>query len=301
MIEKDNIQELLQEKLQSHEVTPPDAVWQNVSSSISNVAATSGSAAGTSTLLKIAAAVIGVSGLGIATYFMVQDDIPTKEKTSFIQIDEEIESQETKTSDPENKVIEIEENENLSVLETPDFNQPENIVEEIAVEEESIVLQENELELVENPTEVIPTNTEQVEVREEVVENPSPSTQIEEPASVASESSDEQIQEMPELEIQEETLTEVEEEVTLPNIFTPNNDGANDFFEINIGEKQDFQIVVINHMNKVVFQSNSVDFRWDGMLPSGDPAPSGNYVYFISAKTMSGIDFIKSSKLRIQR
>ena len=301
MIEKDNIQELLQEKLQSHEVTPPDAVWQNVSSSLSNVAATSGAAAGTSTLLKIAAAVIGVSGLGIATYFMVQDDIPTKEKTSFIQIDEEIESQETKTSDPENKVIEIEENENLSVLETPDFNQPENIVEEIAVEEESIVLQENELELVENPTEVIPTNTEQVEVREEVVENPSPSTQIEEPVSVSSESSDEEAQEMPNVEDQEETFTEAVEEVTLPNIFTPNNDGANDFFEINIGEKQDFQIVVINHMNKVVFQSNSVDFRWDGMLPSGDPAPSGNYVYFISAKTMSGKDFVKSSKLRIQR
>ena len=301
MIEKDNIQELLQEKLQSHEVTPPDAVWQNVSSSLSNVAATSGAAAGTSTLLKIAAAVIGVSGLGIATYFMVQDDIPTKEKTSSIQIEEEIESQETKTSEPENKVIEIEENENRSVIETPDFDQPESIVEERAVEEESIALQENELELTENPTEVIPTNTEQVEVREEVVENPSPSTQIEEPVSVSSESSDEEAQEMPNVEDQEETFTEAEEEVTLPNIFTPNNDGANDFFEINIGEKQDFQIVVINHMNKVVFQSNSVDFRWDGMLPSGDPAPSGNYVYFISAKTMSGKDFVKSSKLRIQR
>ena len=80
MTEKDNIQELLREKLQSHEVTPPDAVWQNVSNSLSNVAATSGSAAGASTLLKIAAAVIGVSGLGIATYFLVQDDIPAKEK-----------------------------------------------------------------------------------------------------------------------------------------------------------------------------------------------------------------------------
>ena len=301
MIEKDNIQELLQEKLQSHEVTPPDAVWQNVSSSLSNVAATSGAAAGTSTLLKIAAAVVGVSGLGIATYFMVQDDIPTEEKTSSIQIEEEIESQETKTSEPENKVIEIEENENRSVIETPDFDQPESIVEEIAVEEESIALQENELELTENPTEVIPTNTEQVDVKEEVVENPSPSTQIEEPVSVVSESSDEEIQETPEVENQEEIFSELEEEVTLPNIFTPNNDGANDFFEITIGEKQDFQIVVINHMNKVVFQSNSVDFRWDGMLPSGDPAPSGNYVYFISAKTMSGKDFVKSSKLRIQR
>jgi gliding motility-associated-like protein len=301
MIEKDNIQELLQEKLQSHEVTPPDAVWQNVSSSLSNVAATSGAAAGTSTLLKIAAAVVGVSGLGIATYFMIQDDIPTKEKTSSIQIEEEIESQETKTSEPENKVIEIEENENRSVIETPDFDQPESIVEEIAVEEESIALQENELELTENPTEVIPTNTEQVDVKEEVVENPSPSTQIEELVSVVSESSDEEIQETPEVENQEEIFSELEEEVTLPNIFTPNNDGANDFFEITIGEKQDFQIVVINHMNKVVFQSNSVDFRWDGMLPSGDPAPSGNYVYFISAKTMSGKDFVKSSKLRIQR
>ena len=301
MIEKDNIQELLQEKLQSHEVTPPDAVWQNVSSSLSNVAASSGAAVGTSTLLKIAAAVVGVSGLGIATYFMVQDDIPTKEKTSSIQIDEEIESQETKTSESENKVIEIEKNENRSVIETPDFDQPESIVEEIAVEEESIALQENELELTENPTEVIPTNTEQVEVREEVVENPSPSTQIEEPVSVSSESLDEEVQETPEVENQEETYTESEEEVTLPNIFTPNNDGANDFFEINLSDKQDFQIVVINHLNKVVFQSNSVDFRWDGMLPSGEPAPSGNYVYFISAKTMSGKDFAKSSKLRIQR
>lgn len=302
MIEKDNIQELLQEKLQSHEVTPPDAVWQNVSSSLSNVAATSGSVAGTSTLLKIAAAVVGVSGLGIATYFMVQDDIPTKEKTSSIQIEEEIESQETKTSEPENKVIEIEENENRSVIETPDFDQPESIVEEIAVEEETIVvLQENELELTENPTEVIPTNTEQVDVKEEVVENPSPSTQIEELVSVVSESSVEEFQETPEVENQEETYTEAEEEVTLPNIFTPNNDGANDFFEINLSDKQDFQIVVINQMNKVVFQSNSVHFRWDGMLPSGDPAPTGNYVYFISAKTMSGKDFVKSSKLRIQR
>ena len=300
MIEKDNIQELLQGKLQSHEVTPPDTVWQNVSSSLSNVSATSGAAAGTSTLLKIAAAVIGLSGLGIATYFMVQDDIPTKEKISKIQLDEELESQETKTSESEHKVIEIEEKENFTDIEIPKFNKSESIVEEIAVEQGTIVVQENEVELEEIPTEVIPANTKQDEVREEVVDNPSP--QIEEPVTVTSVISDDQAQETSEVENLEETFTEEEEEeVTLPNIFTPNNDGANDFFELNIGEKQDFQIVVINHMNKVVFQSNSVDFRWDGMLPSGEPAPPGNYVYFISAKSMSGKDFIKSSKLRIQR
>lgn len=299
MIEKDNIQELLQEKLQSHEVTPSDAVWQNVSSSLSNVAATSGAAAGTSTILKIAAALIGVSGLGIATYFMVQDDIPTKEKISKIQLDEEIESQETKTSEPEHKVIEIEEKENFTDIEIPKFNKSESIVEEIAVEQGTMIVQENEVELEVIPTEVIPANTKQDEVREEVVDNPSP--QIEELVTVTSVISDDQAQETSEVENLEEKFTEEEEEVTLPNIFTPNNDGVNDFFELNIGEKQDFQIVVINHMNKVVFQSNSVDFRWDGMLLSGEPVPPGNYVYFISAKSMSGKDFIKSSKLRIQR
>ena len=114
MTEKDNIQELLREKLHSHEVTPPDAVWQNVSNSLSNVAATSGAAAGASTLLKVAVAVIGVSGLGIATYFLVQDDIPAKEKTTSIQRDEEIESQETKTTEPEsNDVLVIETEDNL--------------------------------------------------------------------------------------------------------------------------------------------------------------------------------------------
>ena len=306
MTEKDNIQELLREKLQYHEVTPPDAVWQNVSNSLSNVAATSGAAAGTSTLLlKVAAAVIGVSGLGIATYLLVQDDIPVKEKTTSIQIDEEKESQETKTSEPEsNDLLVIEAEDKSAIKSTKESNVTENTVEYIeviALEEQSIIVEENELEPQNTPAEVPASNNEPAAAIEEVMENPLPPAPIEEPASIVSENSEEEIQEMPEVENQEETDTEVEEEVTLPNIFTPNNDGANDFFEINISEKQDFQIVVINHMNKVVFQSSSVDFRWDGMLPSGEPAPSGNYVYFISAKTMSGKDFVKSSKLRIQR
>ena len=305
MTEKDNIQELLREKLQSHEVTPPDAVWQNVSNSLSNVAATSGGAAGASTLLKVAVAVIGVSGLGIATYFLVQDDIPAKEKTTSIQIDEEIESQETKTTEPEsNDVLVIETEDKSAIKSTKESNVTENTVENkeaIVFEEQSIIVEENKLEPQSTPTEVSASNNEPAAAIEEVTENPLPQAPIEEQASEVSESSEEEIQEMPEVGNQEETFTETEEEVTLPNIFTPNNDGANDFFEINISEKQDFQIVVINHMNNVVFQSSSVDFRWDGMLPSGEPAPSGDYVYFISAKTMSGKDFVKSSKLRIQR
>ncbi|MDA9161930.1 gliding motility-associated C-terminal domain-containing protein, partial [Crocinitomicaceae bacterium] len=103
-------------------------------------------------------------------------------------------------------------------------------------------------------------------------------------------------------EVFEEIVEEENEEsIILPNIFTPNNDGSNDFFTIEMSEKLDFQIVVIDQTNTVVFQSNDRNFRWDGTMMSGEPAPSGNYVYFLSAKTMGGNDFVKSSKLRIQR
>ena len=88
MIEKDDIQDLLREKLQSHEVTPSDAVWKNVSSSLSSAAASS-AAAGSSIIFKAAVAVIGVSGLGIATYFVLQEDEVAKPTTlSSIQLDQ---------------------------------------------------------------------------------------------------------------------------------------------------------------------------------------------------------------------
>ena len=93
----------------------------------------------------------------------------------------------------------------------------------------------------------------------------------------------------------------IEEEIILPNVFTPNGDRVNDVFEIEIGEKLEFQIVVLNQLNQVIFKSSDSAFKWDGTMLNGEPAPSGNYVYFLSAKNMNGDDFVKSSMLLIQR
>ena len=139
------------------------------------MAATSGAAAGASTLLKVAVAVIGVSGLGIATYFLVQDDISAKEKTTSIQIDEEIESQETKTSEPESiDVLVIEAEDKSKIKSSKESNVTENTVEYIeviAIEEQSIVVEENELEPQNTPTEVSTSNNEPATAIEEVTEN----------------------------------------------------------------------------------------------------------------------------------
>ena len=64
MSDKDPIKDLFRDKLQSHEVMPSKAVWSNVSSSLGHSAA-SASSIGTSSILKIAAVVVGVSTVGV--------------------------------------------------------------------------------------------------------------------------------------------------------------------------------------------------------------------------------------------
>jgi gliding motility-associated-like protein len=69
----------------------------------------------------------------------------------------------------------------------------------------------------------------------------------------------------------------------LPNIFTPNGDFVNEYFEINSENLTNFQVVVLDAQNRVVFQSRDPHFKWDGTDASGQPVPEGNYVYFITA------------------
>ena len=299
MIENDNIQDLLREKLQSHEVTPSDAVWKNVSSSLSS-AATSGAAAGSSILFKAAVAVIGVSGLGIATYFVIQEEEVVQPKTlSSIQLDNNQETDsETNSVDVVSKEIieDLQEDKKEVVSKNTDI--VSSIVDPYEKEtvNEDVDMVENNIESMIEPQ----SSPEQI--------NPSPiaiNTPVDsETTPIIVEEATVVVEDV--VEIQEEVFEELveeenEESIILPNIFTPNNDGSNDFFIIEMSEKLDFQIVVIDQTNTVVFQSNDRNFRWDGTMMSGEPAPSGDYVYFLSAKTMGGKDFVKSSKLRIQR
>jgi gliding motility-associated-like protein len=55
-------------------------------------------------------------------------------------------------------------------------------------------------------------------------------------------------------------------DVFIPNAFTPNGDGANDFFEV-YGNKQawkQFEVNVFDRIGEKVFESNDMNFKWDG-------------------------------------
>lgn len=54
--------------------------------------------------------------------------------------------------------------------------------------------------------------------------------------------------------------------VFVPNVFTPNGDGANDYFEV-FGNKEawkQFNVEVFNRLGEKVYESNDMNFKWDG-------------------------------------
>lgn len=69
----------------------------------------------------------------------------------------------------------------------------------------------------------------------------------------------------------------------IPNIFSPNEDGINDLFQINFPPDllvEEFQISIFDRWGNNVFQSKAVDDSWNG-LTKGGQAENGVYTYKI--------------------
>ena len=72
----------------------------------------------------------------------------------------------------------------------------------------------------------------------------------------------------------EEEVEEQKVEIVIPNIFTPNGDGFNDYFEIENLKGENWSLFIFTMENKVVFQSSHYRNHWDG----GD-LEEGEYSY----------------------
>lgn len=67
--------------------------------------------------------------------------------------------------------------------------------------------------------------------------------------------------------------------VFVPNVFTPNNDGINDVFEIVTNGQEVVNLQVYNRWGLKVFETNQA--IWDGTYPSGTESPDGVYYYLL--------------------
>jgi gliding motility-associated-like protein len=86
-----------------------------------------------------------------------------------------------------------------------------------------------------------------------------------------------------------DVIVEADYSTYVPNTFSPNNDGINDFFEW-YGNKQAVKLIevqIFNRWGEKVFESNDVNFRWDGTYLGSD-APVGIYIYLLKITWLDG-------------
>ena len=71
-------------------------------------------------------------------------------------------------------------------------------------------------------------------------------------------------------------------EYFIPNAFTPNGDGLNDFFQVSALYKNiTFKMVVYDRWGQLVFQSDNIDKGWDGTY-GGRYCPPDSYVWIVN-------------------
>lgn len=89
--------------------------------------------------------------------------------------------------------------------------------------------------------------------------------------------------------------------LSVPNVFTPNGDGEYDQFQVHSSGIERFTIAIYNRGGRLVFQSNSSDFLWDGRDMDGQPIPDGTYYYMITATGIDGKLYAPKGSLTVLR
>ena len=69
----------------------------------------------------------------------------------------------------------------------------------------------------------------------------------------------------------------------VPNVFTPNDDGINDLFNVNHENIVSFNGFIANRWGEIIYKWIAIDNGWDGRSSAGIPYSSGTYFYVINA------------------
>jgi gliding motility-associated-like protein len=80
-------------------------------------------------------------------------------------------------------------------------------------------------------------------------------------------------------------LSSVDQQVFIPNVFSPNGDGTNDVFSIRTGKDVvGVDISIFDRWGKLVFQTNDPTLGWDGTYSGGTTADVGTYQYYVKVR-----------------
>lgn len=73
---------------------------------------------------------------------------------------------------------------------------------------------------------------------------------------------------------------------SIPNVFTPNGDNVNDFYEMkSLCYFEQFRIIIFNRWGKKMYESNNPGFKWDGRTDGGTEASEGVYYWIMDTRS----------------
>lgn len=286
MKQNDEIKELFSQKLANHEAPVNPELWNAIASKIASAPLSTGTTAakGVSLSLKTIISIVTVASIGVSTVYLL-----TTEKEKFVSKNTKNQViEESKTSD----LIKETTTDTKQTLITKTLNNNSTLVNKEAYKKEtSESFNSSFTENISNET----SNESSVRTVSELEKENTTSIQKTEDNSTN-------------INKEEQTTSNTvsssveisEQEIKLPNIVTPNNDGENDLFWINVKNFQDFSITILNDKNKVVFSSSDPDFKWDGKDQLSNLVPVGTYIYFFTAKDQNGKLVSKSNKLEVK-
>ena len=88
----------------------------------------------------------------------------------------------------------------------------------------------------------------------------------------------------------------VPSQLVIPNVFSPNGDGINDFFVFKHQSLETCQLTIVDRNGKVVYKREIEDiYSWDGwdgnMHSSSRQAPEGQYYFVVEAMGYDGVEY----------
>ena len=93
---------------------------------------------------------------------------------------------------------------------------------------------------------------------------------------------------------------ECEEDVFLPNAFTPNGDDVNSILYVRSNFVDEMLLIIYNRWNEEVFRSTSQDVGWDGTFKGEDLAPDA-YAYYLTVTCVDGFTIERSGNINLIR
>ncbi len=289
--EKDRLKDLFSEKLGNYEAKVNPELWNSIASKIATPAATS-AFVGKTVLSKIIIGSSIAAAVAIGGYVFLSPETTPAPTITETSKSKKISSDSSEPNSPESFV---QEKETITKAEKTNNVDSKNKIDNQVVTNH---LEEVPLHANENKGETI--TTIRTEITEEITTTTTKNSSDGPSQKSVSKTSKTTKKEI--LKDNQNTDQQVDNTIeNLPNVFTPNNDGSNDYFSIQSSGIKDFSIVVMDNQNTVVFKSDDADFKWNGVDLKGDQVAEGNYIYYVTGFNAKGKVITKYSALKVVR